>query len=132
LISQIAYECGYSSSSLRERLYVSNEPETPMSGVLIYTADGDSDGTLGGLVRLGTKHRLEHLLNRALEKAQWCSSDPICSESEFQGQHNCNKAACHNCCVISETCCEEMNRFLDRGLVVGTINDRNLGFFQIN
>jgi hypothetical protein len=131
LISQIAYDCGYSSSSLRERLYVCADTNQHMAGVLIYTADGDSDGTLGGLVRLGHVDRLEPILVKALEKARWCSSDPVCFEAEFQGQNNCNKAACHNCCIISETCCEEMNRFLDRGLLIGTLESPGLGYFQL-
>jgi hypothetical protein len=48
LINQLVFECGYSTASLRERLYISADPTAPMAGVLIYTAAGDSDGTLGG------------------------------------------------------------------------------------
>ena len=44
LIRQLAFECGYGSSSLRERLYCWDEPSKEMTGLLIYTAAGDSRG----------------------------------------------------------------------------------------
>ena len=50
LIRQMAFECGYDSSSLRERLYVSSGGDTEMHGLLLYTASGDAEGTLGGMV----------------------------------------------------------------------------------
>lgn len=131
LMTQMVFDCGYSSASLRERLYVSMDEKTKMAGVLIYTAAGDSDGTLGGLIRLGRKELLEPMILTALEKATWCSSDPVCAEAEFQGTDNCNKAACHNCAIISETSCEEFNRFLDRTLVVNNSNEKNIGFFKL-
>jgi hypothetical protein len=47
-----SFECGYGSSALRERIYCNLEfPDEKMNGVLIYTASGDSEGSLGGLVR---------------------------------------------------------------------------------
>lgn len=131
LINQLVFECGYSSASLRERLYVSRNKESKMAGLLIYTAAGDSDGTLGGLIRLGKKELLEPMILAALEKATWCSSDPVCAEAEFQGTDNCNKAACHNCAIISETSCEEFNRFLDRTVVVNNSNKQEIGFFNL-
>ncbi len=36
LINQLTFDCGYSSASLRERLYASVDPQMPMAGVLIY------------------------------------------------------------------------------------------------
>jgi hypothetical protein len=131
LMDQMIFDCGYSSASLRERLYVSTDDDKRMAGVLIYTAAGDSDGTLGGLIRLGKKELLEPIILKALEKATWCSSDPVCAEAEFQGTDNCNKAACHNCAIISETSCEEFNRFLDRSLVINNSNEKNIGFFNL-
>ena len=131
LMTQMVFDCGYSSASLRERLYVSTDDETKMAGLLIYTAAGDSDGTLGGLIRLGRKELLEPIILTALEKATWCSSDPVCADAPFQGTDNCNKAACHNCAVISETSCEEFNRFLDRSLVVNNSNEKKIGFFKL-
>src|SRR5262249_48459372 len=80
LINQLVFECGYSAASLRERLYVSADSVAPMAGLLIYTAAGDSEGTLGGLVRLGRAERLGAVVKRALSRASWCSADPVCSE----------------------------------------------------
>lgn len=133
LINRLTFECGYSSAALRERLYVSENSSAPMAGVLIYTAAGDAEGTLGGLVRMGKPGRLEHLLNRALTVAQWCSADPVCMEmgqSGGQGPDSLNLAACHGCCLVPETACEEFNRLLDRGLVIGSFNNTAIGFFN--
>jgi hypothetical protein len=79
LINQLTFECGYSSASLRERLYVSPPPR-PVAGVLIYTAAGDTEGTMGGLVRMGRPEHLTRIITRALEGATWCSADPVCME----------------------------------------------------
>ena len=129
LINQLIFECGYGSASLRERIY-SVESKAPMSGILLYTAAGDSEGTMGGLVRMGKPGKLEIILKRALENAKWCSTDPVCMESKGQGPDSCNLAACHSCALLPETSCEEQNRLLDRGLVVGTISDPDIGFFN--
>jgi hypothetical protein len=133
LINRLIYECGYSSAALRERLYVSENPDAPMAGVLIYTAAGDAEGTLGGLVRMGRPGRLESLFERALTGAQWCSADPVCMEmgqSGGQGPDSLNLAACHGCCLVPETACEEFNRLLDRGLVIGPFGNPTIGFFN--
>jgi len=131
LINQLSFDCGYGSSSLRERLYCDAEfPEFPMAGVLIYTASGDSEGTLGGLVRQGEPGRLENTTIRALRTAAWCSSDPVCFESSGQGPDSCNLAACHSCALLPETSCEEGNRLLDRVVVVGSPKTPELGFFS--
>lgn len=129
MINQLTYECGYSSASLRERLYAA-PGDNGMNGILIYTAAGDSEGTLGGLVRMGEPDRFQDVLKNALANARWCSSDPVCMESGAQGPDSCNLAACHSCALLPETACEEFNRFLDRGLVVGTLDDERVGFFS--
>jgi hypothetical protein len=129
LINQLTYECGYSSASLRERLYVS-PGAGGMNGLLIYTAAGDSEGTLGGLVRMGEPARFDEVLKNAVANARWCSSDPVCMDSRGQGPDSCNLAACHSCALLPETACEEFNRFLDRGLVAGTLDKPDLGFFS--
>jgi hypothetical protein len=131
LINQFVFECGYGSSSLRERLYCNLfEAGKPMHGVLIYTASGDSEGTLGGLVRQGREGYLENTLSNAIEKARWCSSDPICIELEAQGPDGANLAACHSCALLPETSCETGNRLLDRALLIGTLSDPSIGFFN--
>jgi hypothetical protein len=130
LINQLSYDCGYGSSSLRERLYCQQQHGEPMHGLLIYTASGDSEGTCGGLVRQGEPGRLENTVRRALRKALWCSTDPVCMDSPGQGPDACNLAACHCCALLPETSCEEQNRLLDRGVVVGTPDRPALGFFE--
>lgn len=130
LINQLIYDCGYGSASLRERIYVSDDPKFKMSGVLIYTAAGDSEGTMGGLVSMGKPRSLEQIIARAIEKASWCSSDPVCIESTGQGPDNCNLAACHSCTLLPETSCEEQNRLLDRGVLIGTLENPDSGFFS--
>lgn len=132
LINQLTFECGYSSASLRERIFVSEDPASPMAGLLIYTADGDSEGTMGGLVRMGSPGILEPVLEKALAEARWCSADPVCMElggSQGQGPDSTNLAACHNCALVPETACESFNRFLDRGVVVGTPQEPKTGYF---
>jgi hypothetical protein len=134
LINQLTFECGYSAASLRERLYVSNLGGEELSGVLIYTASGDSEGTLGGLVAMGRPGYLEDMIWKALEKAKWCSADPVCMEigaSGGQGPESCNLAACHNCALVPETSCQEGNRFLDRALLIGDpVSGADIGFFM--
>ncbi len=131
LINQMVFEAGYSSASLKERLYVSADRKVPMAGMLIYTAAGDSEGTLGGLVRIGHKDRLGYLIRKAVSRASWCSADPVCSENlGGQGTHLANLAACHACIMLPETACETMNNGLDRAMVVGTPNDLERGFMS--
>jgi hypothetical protein len=104
-----------------------------MGGVLIYTAAGDAEGTLGGLVRMGEPGYLEPVIRRALETAQWCSADPVCMEMGIgsgQGPDSCNLAACHSCALVPETACEQFNRFLDRASVIGDLTDSSIGFFE--
>lgn len=132
LMNQLTFECGYSSAALRERLYVSSEEGHEEAAVLIYTAAGDAEGTMGGLVRMGKPGYLEDVLDAALRGASWCASDPVCMEigsSTGQGPDSCNLAACHSCGLVPETACEEFNRFLDRGVLVGSTEQPDLGFF---
>lgn len=132
LINELVFTCGYSSASLRERLYASETPRRRMAGLLLYTAAGDSEGTMGGLVRMARTDNLWPVIANALADARWCSTDPVCMDAgeKGQGPDSCNLAACHGCALLPETSCEEFNRFLDRGLVVGTFSDTSLGFFS--
>lgn len=127
LIRQLSFECGYSASSLRERIYASQpgEASEPMAGILIYTADSDSEGALGGLVRQGHPDRLIPTIITALARGRWCSADPICRELPGQGLYGLNRAACHACSLISETSCVYSNVLLDRMTVLG--DDDHLG-----
>ena len=132
LIRQLIFDSGYSTASLRERIYVDKRGSVPRYGTLIYTAAGDSEGTLGGLVALAEGKKFSELLQGALEAARWCSTDPVCLELGGQGQgpELCNLAACHACALLPETSCEDMNKFLDRALLIGDPNDASVGYFQ--
>ncbi|NNH75581.1 DUF1998 domain-containing protein [Nocardia uniformis] len=132
LINELVFACGYSSASLRERLYVSDTPKRRMAGLLIYTAAGDSEGTMGGLVRMARPESLWSVVANAISDAKWCSTDPVCMDAgeKGQGPDSCNLAACHGCALLPETSCEEFNRFLDRGVVVGTFLHPRLGYFS--
>ena len=79
LIRQVSLDCGYSSASIRERLYL-GKPGARTAGVLLSTAASDSEGTLGGLVALGETKHLKRLLDEAMDEARRCSSDPLCSD----------------------------------------------------
>ena len=133
LITALASESGYSNASIREKIYCSKfiDDKAPnMAGVLIYTASGDSEGSLGGLVRQGLPGKVENIIARAISEAKWCAADPVCIQSTGQGQYGCNLAACHNCALLPETSCENKNMYLDRGLLIGTLDDNTIGYFS--
>lgn len=127
LIRQLALESGYSASGISERIYASAS-SSPMAGILLYTAAPDSEGTLGGLVSLGRSDRLGQLIERALDSAKLCSSDPLCAEHDPTVHGRLYGAACHACLFASETSCERGNQYLDRALLVDTLSNIGLGF----
>ncbi|HEX5493430.1 MAG TPA: DUF1998 domain-containing protein [Mycobacteriales bacterium] len=127
LIRTIALECGYNSASLSERIYAGSGDD-PRSGILIYTAVPDAEGTLGGLVSLSEPDNLVRLTRRALADARHCSSDPLCAERLPAAPADfLHGAACHVCLFVSETTCERGNRFLDRRFVVPVAGDGDGG-----
>ena len=130
LIRELALECGYNSASIRERIYADTHLERNQAGILIYTAAADSDGTLGGLVDLGKPRNLGRLVSQALQRAQICASDPLCSEHDPSSDQSLHGAACHACTFVSETSCENGNRNLDRALVVPTLECKDAAFFK--
>jgi hypothetical protein len=118
LLRQVALECGYSSASIRERLYVGT-PAKPTAGLLLSTAASDSEGTLGGLVALAESRFLGRLLEEAINDSRTCSSDPLCGERVPEAPSDqLSIAACHACLYASETSCEAGNRWLHRGVLV--------------
>jgi hypothetical protein len=130
LIRQLSVDCGYSSAALRERLYVSEDGATPMNGVLVYTGSPDSEGSLGGLVRLASPALLTETVHRAVLGARWCGSDPVCLETNPRlAGERASGAACHCCLLVPETACEKFNRELDRSMLVGDSGGRWAGFF---
>lgn len=133
LIRQLSLECGYTAASLRERIYSRNpggdHPE--MAGVLIYTAAPDSEGTLGGLVSLGEPAVLERHLNQALDSMWLCSSDPLCAEHHpGKEETTVHGASCHACLFAPETSCERGNKYLDRTVLVPTVDQERFAFFK--
>lgn len=130
MIRQLSLDCGYSSSALRERLYVADHGASSMNGVLIYTGSPDSEGSLGGLVRLAQPDLIATAVVRAVRHARWCGSDPVCSETDpRQSGDRISGAACHCCLLIPETACEKFNRELDRTFLVGDPQGAWSGFF---
>lgn len=129
LIRQLALSCGYSSASLRERLYV-DSGDWEMAGLLIFTSSPDADGTLGGLARQGESRNIVGLFEDSLASMAWCSSDPLCIEGIHALSAPASGAACHACLLASETSCDNFNSFLDRALLVGTPGTPELGYFQ--
>jgi hypothetical protein len=129
LMRQLTLECGYSSASLKERLYVSSG-SSGMAGVLVYTATPDADGTLGGLQRQADTVRIGATIPAAVQAAEWCSSDPLCIEGLLASPDAFSNSSCHACILAPETACEEYNRFLDRALLVGTPASADTGYFS--
>jgi len=124
IIDQWSLECGYPASDLKERLY-SGEG---MAGMLIYTSTSDATGSLGGLVSQAEPSKLEKSISEALDKAAWCSNDPYCIETSG-GFNSLNLGACHACLLLPEVSCDEMNSYLDRGLLVKGYGTADTGFF---
>lgn len=125
LIKQMAMSSGYSSSAIRERIYFGDK----MAGILLYTGSSDKEGSLGGLVELGTADQMTNIMRDAFREALICTNDPECMNTLPAGK-NSNGAACHSCCMISETACENGNRMLDRGLVVPLAGREETSYFR--
>ena len=91
---------------------------------MIY-ATGSSEGSLGGLVRLGQSDLFGNILEDAVEKSTDCSRDPICGETnpvkdksnQLGKVHQLNGSSCHSCSYVSETSCRFFNQLLDRQTV---------------
>ena len=132
LMRQITLECGYTAASIRERLYCRQpaDPHGPMAGILLYTAATDSEGTLGGLVRLGQPLSLGRHIHQALEAIRICGSDPLCADHAPTGDgRGVHGACCHACLFAPETSCERGNRYLDRSTLLATLASRGGKFF---
>lgn len=125
MMRELEFSCGYPTASLKERLYISTNPEKEMSGLLIYTAEG-SEGSMGGLVSQGEPEKVLEIIKKGLERSVNCSSDPLCWESEGQGIFDLNLSSCFSCSLVAETACEEINLGLDRRVLV----DEEFGYFK--
>lgn len=126
LITAVSLECGYAASSIRERIYVTSAG----AGLLLFTGTADAEGTLGGLVQVG--RRLDHYLRAALDLGRLCSHDPLCAQhrpDRVEEERFLQGAACHGCLLIAEPSCERRNEYLDRALVVDTVDVQGAAFF---
>src|SRR6185295_1514324 len=126
LITAVSLECGYAASSIRERIYATDAGY----GILLYTASPDAEGTLGGLVEAAD--RIDRYLRQAVELGQLCSNDPVCAQHQpdaWQEERYLHGAACHGCLLLAESSCERRNDFLDRALVVPTVDGDDAAFF---
>jgi len=126
LINAVSLESGYAASSIRERIYALGD----RYGILLHTGTQDAEGTLGGLVQVS--RRLEYHLLSALELGRLCSNDPICAQhrpDEPLEERFLHGAACHGCLLIAEPSCERRNEFLDRALVIPTVDSASTAFF---
>ena len=127
LITAVSLECGYPASSIRERIYAL--PSLGY-GILLYTGSSDAEGTLGGLIQVA--RRIHEHVRSALDSAELCSNDPVCSQHDPRNENEkryLHGAACHGCLLIAETSCEQHNDFLDRTLVVPTLDNAGVQFF---
>ncbi|MDR6135231.1 hypothetical protein QE361_002221 [Sphingomonas sp. SORGH_AS802] len=122
LMNEIALDCGYPATALKERLYAIVDDEGERFGLLLYTASTGAQGTLGGLVAV--LPRLGAIAERALDRLALCSGDPICAEHDpaaHGDERALSGAACHHCLLVAETSCEARNLYLDRALAVPTV-----------
>lgn len=129
LITAVSLECGYAASAIRERIYAG----AGGSGILLYTASAGAGGSLGGLVEVG--RHLERYLEHALDLGRLCSNDPVCAahgpdHGPGGSDRHLEGASCHGCLLISEPSCERMNTYLDRTLVVPTVESSTSAFFR--
>ena len=90
--------------------------------------------TLDGLGAFdGEDAKTQDLLKKALERGKLCSNDPFCSQhkpnNQFEKRYS-HGAACHSCLLIAETSCERKNEFLDRSLLVPTLEEKDAAFFD--
>ena len=132
LIRNLSTKCGYSSASIRERVYSVNNDIlgcAPINGLLLYTSSTDSDGSLGGLCGMAKNENFESLVVDSLRDGAWCSSDPLCISRPNADSLTASLASCHNCTLVPETSCEFFNSFLDRSFLFGNSNNPEIAFF---
>lgn len=119
LIRAAAAIGGVGKESLSEYLF----PGIP--AVLIYVQN--SQGFNLGSLRSSFMSSFDQWMEEARSRAERCTFDPICIESD--------KKACTGCLYLSEVSCQHFNQDLDRSLLVGGRNSggkRVYGFWEEN
>jgi hypothetical protein len=123
IIYGLSIDSGYSSAAIRERIYFRKKSAGNSSGgILLYTSQQGSDGSLGGLMALCTMKDFSRVLRAAERNLSSCSNDPLCSEHLERN----NGAACYACLLVSETSCEFHNTYLDRLLLSESLPRRGI------
>jgi len=122
LLTALALECGYPASSIRERIYAI--PSVGY-GVLLYTGSSDTEGTLGGLIQVG---RRIHNSVRSCAGTRATVLERSGVRATRPGEPGKSIATCTErlvtaCVLTAETSCEQQNDFLDRALVVKTVEE---------
>lgn len=110
IIRQLGYISGYSSASIRERVYATKDGK---GGILLYNTSVGDDCGMGGLV--GSVKNIQKITEDAIINITNCSNDPLCDLVRVED--SVNGAACINCLFLSETSCEFGNRLLDRHML---------------
>lgn len=125
LIRSLGTLAGYSSTAIRERIYVFPDRDNPLKvrgGILLYSASEDEDGALGGLTSFcRNESAVNRLMEAVMNQLRECSNDPVCEEHTIRAGEYCG-ASCHACTTSSETSCEHRNMWLDRHVVLENIH----------
>jgi hypothetical protein len=120
LVMDLSIDSGFQSTSIAEKTYSRENNGNQESGILLYAVQEGGDGTLGGLT--GMADNFEEIIERSASRITHCSNDPICKGRPFNA-NRVNGAACHACMLVSETSCGLQNKFLDRNLLLESVND---------
>ena len=117
IISAVSLNSGYSSTAIREVVYIEHDNKSGKvrGGILFYTSQPGGDGSLGGLVSKTPK--FEKVIERAVTDLEFCSNDPLCFEQSVTETGDFG-ASCYACLHLSETSCTYFNRFLDRKILL--------------
>lgn len=131
LIREMADHAGYHEASIKERIYSTSDGKM-RNGIMIYTSSSSSEGSLGGLVRLGDK--FEEIIENTVKRSDLCSRDPLCrltnpviakKEGIISGTQ-LTGSSCYSCTLLPETSCQNFNNLLDRWM----LQDPEDGFFR--
>ena len=115
IIRSLSIEAGYSSASIRERIFLEIDGSKARGGIILYSTQPGTEGTLGGMIALVPY--FGKIINRVKDMLTSCSRDPLCLDNEFrEGMYN--GSACHGCVLLSETSCEHRNMWLDRNVLM--------------
>ncbi len=126
IMTRLSHNCGYPLPSISDRIY---DLPDGRHAFLVYTAESDIMGTLGGLVEFGEGPKLEELVRESLQDALWCSQDPVCIGRVVDSSTK-RAACCHKCLYLPETSCEWMNLYLDRATIIGNSDRKLNGIIQ--